>query len=175
MTKSSDRKNISKCIDVDSNMMMHCPNINCKKQEMQLLSPPSIHIIDKYSEWAKPLQCNACNVIRYRCNICPWTSVAQRTCNSYVRSRLARHHKWHNLPDNITSSKKKRSAVDVASGSNVSAEIVDDQANSASPNDILVHGRQVSGELTRGQVRGGGSPRDRKISKDSLVFWGYGR
>ena len=82
-------------------------------------------------------------MIRYRCNICPLTSIAQLTCNSYVRSRLARHHKWHNLPDNIKSSKKKRSAVDVASGSNVSAEIVDDQVISAPPNDNVVSSKKL--------------------------------
>ena len=111
---------MSKCIDADINMVMYCLNINCKEetspqQKMKLLSPPSVHIIYKYSEWAKPLQCNTCHVIRYMCNICAWTCVGQRTCNSYVRSRFARHHKWHNLANKTISSKNKRSATDVAS------------------------------------------------------------
>ena len=130
-------------------MVMYCLNINCKEetspqQKMKLLSPPSVHIIYKYSEWAKPLQCNTCHVIRYMCNICAWTCVGQRTCNSYVRSRLARHHKWHNLANKTISSKNKRSATDVASlGSTISTDVVDDHAISESINDDVISSKKV--------------------------------
>ena len=114
-----------------NNTLLFCPNVNCEeltpsKKQMKYMSRPCVHIIEK-REWAVPVQCQTCNVIRYVCNIFRSISPVQQRYTSYRRSCLFRYDKNHNCGDNTTHSTRKRYAVGVdIFGSNDSGGNFDD-------------------------------------------------